>query len=262
MNQGWSYGRDLPPNRWYEVFPEAAGRMQSPVTLCHDAAFTDPISADVIPDYVEDEVLLDVNNPLLEGFFYEDLHFEAKLKHGANAGGVRIGGQLHKLKKFHLHTPSEHLINDQSFPMEIHLVHHSPVAGKAGTAVGIMVKEGLQDSPLLALFRLLLPHAKLPGLPKGLDSSTSATPISLNGYPPEGSYFRYEGSLTTPPCTEGIKFYIFDHPLEASRETINQFAKFFPGGNNRPLQSLNERQVFYRRPTKDASARTNQTHGD
>ena len=115
-----------------------------------------------------------------------------------------------------------------------------------------------QDNPIITFFLNQLPNLIFKGLPgttEALDSSTSAPPHSLNdGFPTTRSYFHYVGSLTTPPCTEGYHFYILDQPIEATRKTIDQFAKYVPGGNNRPTQPANGRPVGYYSPGGGATA--------
>lgn len=254
MSRGWNYGHDLPPNRWSEAFPDAAGRQQSPIELYRNAATPDPNLGDIVPAYVDDGHLLDA----LKGFFFENLHFEIEIDPRKDAGGIRLGQQIHKLIKFHFHTPAEHPIDGEQASMEVHIVHASPVQGSKGTVVGLMVREGARDNPIITFFVNRLPSlifAGLPEAPEVRDSSTSAPPHSLNnGFPSVRSYFHYVGSLTTPPCTEGFNFYILDQPIEARRETIEKFARYVPGGNNRPTQSINGRPVGYYSPRGGATA--------
>jgi len=268
MSEVWNYGRVLPPERWHEAFPLAADRRQSPIELYRAQAIEDPDKAELIQCYVTDDELCKPIAPgeqkkaLLKGFFLQDHHFEAELEKDADAGGVKIGEVDYKLKKFHLHTPSEHLIEGQMAEMEIHLVHQAEVAGVTRVvAVGIMVKKAKVDSPLLTLFKSLLPLAKVPGVSKKdskmVDFSTSKSQSGLtDGYPAQRSYFRYTGSLTTPPCTGGVIFYMFDHPVGATEETISRFAEYFPGGNNRPIQALNGREVYYHVPKSGGGSRS------
>ena len=279
MSEVWNYGRVLPPERWHEAFPLAADRRQSPIELYRAQAIEDPDKAELIQCYkaTDDELCKSIApekpceeqddpnkqpKPLLKGFFLEDHHFEAELEEDADAGGIKIGEVDYKLKKFHVHTPSEHLIEGQMFEMEIHLVHTAEVAGVTRVvAVGIMVKKAAKDSPLITLFDRLLPLAKLPEESKEeskrVNFSTSKSQSGLtDGYPAQRSYFRYTGSLTTPPCTGGVIFYMFDHPVGATEKTINKFAKHFPGGNNRPIQALNGREVYYHVPSSGGGSRS------
>lgn len=251
MSRGWDYGHDLPPNRWSEAFPDAGGQKQSPIELYRGTATPDASLGDIVPAYVDDVQLL----AALKGFFFENLHFEIEVEHGKDAGGIRLGQQVHKLVKFHFHTPAEHPIDGDQAAMEVHIVHESPIQGSKGTVVGLMVREGASDNPIITFFVNRLPSLIFVGLPEApeleiaRDSSTSAPPHSLNtGFPAVRSYYHYVGSLTTPPCTEGFNFYILDQPIEATRATIEKFAKYVPGGNNRPVQQLNGRPVGYFSP--------------
>ena len=138
MSRGWDYGHDLPPDRWSEAFPDAAGSQQAPIELYQDSATPDPNLGEIVPSYVDNVRLL----AALKGFFFENLHFEIELDSEQDAGGIRIGQDVHKLVKFHFHTPAEHPIDGRQALMEVHIVHASPVEASKGTVVGLMVCEG------------------------------------------------------------------------------------------------------------------------
>jgi len=147
-----------------------------------------------------------------------------------------IDNERYILKQLHFHHQSEHEINNKEFPIEIHLVHqHSN--GKLAV-VGIFVKEGLQNNVLKNVFE----H-----LPRTISSEEIVEkPINLTALlPKDKSFFTYDGSLTTPPCTEDVTWFILKEPIEMEQRQIRSFSELYPS-NDRPLQPLNNRVVFKR----------------
>ncbi|MFU5483902.1 carbonic anhydrase [Pseudomonas aeruginosa] len=152
-----------------------------------------------------------------------------------NGGSVRFKGNSYALLQFHFHTPSEHLINQMPYPMEMHLVNQD----KDGRllVLGIMIKEGDENEVFTALWSRL-PTAE--GKKETLDANAAP---NLNTLIPRTSHHLfYEGSLTTPPCTEGVQWVLFEQPIELSRSQIDEFRRIF-SDNHRPVQPVNERAV-------------------
>lgn len=151
----------------------------------------------------------------------------------ASAGGstMSLGGSTYSLAQFHLHHPSEHLLAGRRFPLEIHFVHQGP-NGVLGV-VGIFVAEGRANPALQAVLDAK-PAAK------GEVSTTSKT-IDLAAFlPPRRQFFRYEGSLTTPPCSENVNWVVMSEPIQASKAQIAAFAALYPM-NARPIQPVHRR---------------------
>ena len=146
---------------------------------------------------------------------------------------LTVNGQEYELVQFHFHTPSEHTFNEEAYGMELHLVHQNQEGEYA--VVGVFIKEG-EENPLLATIFNNLPSED------GTKSVDDVTINAIDFLPPERSYYNYSGSLTTPPCTEGVSWYVLDTPIEVSEEQMNQFADLYTV-NARPIQPLNERQV-------------------
>lgn len=147
---------------------------------------------------------------------------------------IRIEDRTYKLVQFHFHTPSEYHIEGQSFPLELHFVHKDE-NGALGV-VGVVVKEGAVNPTLETIF---WDGPAEPGKTKRLiDVKTDLTAL----LPQDGTYFRFMGSLTTPPCSEGVNWYEMRQPIEASYAQIQKFRELFPM-NARPLQPLNNRLV-------------------
>lgn len=142
-----------------------------------------------------------------------------------------IDGQQFDLLQFHFHHPSEHLLSGQSFDLELHFVHKSATGQLA--VLGVFIRAGA-DNPALAPIWSAMPKEAAP------EADTGQT-ITLDGLlPPGRSFFRYQGSLTTPPCSEGVLWTVFKDPIDASPAQIQQFAALFPL-NARPVQGLHRR---------------------
>jgi len=148
---------------------------------------------------------------------------------------VVVDGTSYELKQYHFHAPSEHTVDGQHFPMEMHLVHQSP-GGKLAV-LGVFIDEGDHN----AAFEPVLSN-----LPDEVGEEIHHENVTVNIddlIPPSPTTYRYPGSLTTPPCSEGVSWFVDIEPIELSAEQIAQFkANFY--GNNRPVQPLNDRTVF------------------
>jgi carbonic anhydrase len=150
----------------------------------------------------------------------------------AGTGWLRVEGVIYNLLQFHWHTPSEHVIAGAAFPMEMHLVHQA--ADGALLVVGVFIVEGHRHPELDEIF------AHLPAE----DDSTMVPRFNLRRLLPKNrESFRYWGSLTTPPFTEGVQWVVLAEPLEMSAQQIQAFEALFPQGNSREVQPLNERIV-------------------
>jgi len=142
-----------------------------------------------------------------------------------------IAGHPFDLLQFHFHHPSEHLLSGRTFDLELHFVHKS-AEGKLAV-LGIFIEPGQENAALAPIWAAMPREA---GEPKQV--GTSIDPSAL--LPADRKHFRYKGSLTTPPCSEGVLWTVFKNPIEASSAQIRQFAELFPV-NARPVQSLNSR---------------------
>jgi carbonic anhydrase len=150
-------------------------------------------------------------------------------------GTLMLSGHQWNLAQFHFHTPSEHLINGRASPMEMHLVFSD--AANNLLVVGRDIEQGLFKNQALAPI--------FSDLPKTTDETLNIEHFNLNNLLPNylGS-FRYSGSLTTPPFTEGVSWVELASPLYLSGSQINAFKSLFPEGNSREIQDLNGRIVL------------------
>ncbi|MBN2891362.1 MAG: carbonic anhydrase family protein [Bacteroidales bacterium] len=151
-----------------------------------------------------------------------------------NAGNkINIGGTEYELLQFHYHGLSEHTVNSNHYPLEVHFVHKASNGNYA--VIGIFFEEGAENT-LFAEF--------LNNFPTEEGTYADTTEIHLFELLPENkSYFYYNGSLTTPPCSEIVNWYVLQTPLTASATQISQFSDILDN-NYRNVQNLNGRSIF------------------
>ena len=154
----------------------------------------------------------------------------------AEGSQLLVDGKSFKLKQFHFHTPSENLILGQSFPMEVHFVH-ADVAGNLAV-VAVMFNEGAEHEVIKQLW------SKMPGKPGTKQALSGIGNAYAKLFPENGAYYRYNGSLTTPPCTEGVRWFVVNQPVAISKAQVEQFLKVMRQSNNRPVQPLNARVIL------------------
>jgi len=150
---------------------------------------------------------------------------------------LKIGKELYRLKQFHFHVPSENNIEGDAFPMEIHFVHASD-DGKLAV-VGVMFEEGEENGVLKKIW------SRFPELGTGKEIPCKLSAKEIKALMPDDKeYYSFTGSLTTPPCTEGVKWHIFKKPMSISKEQVNTFFSLFGFPNNRPIQPANGREIL------------------
>jgi carbonic anhydrase len=148
---------------------------------------------------------------------------------------LSLDGIPFELKQFHFHSPSENKINGKQFPLESHLVHGDKDGNLA--VVAVMFEEGAGNTLLGKLWE------KMPN--KAGDKSQLPTGLSVSQLlPKERDYYRFNGSLTTPPCSEGVRWFVMKKPATASKAQIEQFSKAVGFTNNRPIQATNARAIL------------------
>jgi len=224
------FENELPPLSWVEEFSDCGGKSQSPI--------------DVIVNNAKSKILPPIN------FNYDETDLEVENNgHTIQANvmsnaSVTVDDKEFSLLQFHWHTPSEHWMEGENFPMELHLVHQD----ENGTflVIGAFVVEGKNKDELDKIWT---------NLPEALNEEEGTVDVSgfqLNNLIPtsgKAKTLRYSGSFTTPPCTEGVNWVILANPIELSSKQIKAFkdmflkAPEFPSGVARPLQPLNRRIV-------------------
>ena len=148
---------------------------------------------------------------------------------------ITIEGRSYALKQYHFHTPSENHIHGKEFPLEAHFVHADAQGNLA--VVGVMFVEGEENAELAQLW------AKMPMNAGEHNALSGEAKTLINLLPAEREYYRFNGSLTTPPCSEGVKWMVMKTPLSISKAQVEKFSHAVHGTNNRPVQPLNARVI-------------------
>jgi len=218
----WSYEGEGAPENWAKIdtkfFMCKEGRNQSPINL---SGFTE---AELPP--------IDFNYHLVSTEILDNGHTEQiNVKNGSS---ITIDGITFDLKQFHFHTPSENNINGESFPLEAHFVH----ASKDGTlaVVAVMFNEGEANAALTELWAQMPEKA---GEHHAIDAKHLDALL-----PKDRDYYRFNGSLTTPPCTEGVRWLVMKNAVTLSKAQIKKFAKIMHLHNNRPIQNTYARIIL------------------
>lgn len=220
--QHWDYRGEAGPENWGKLDPKFAtcgtGRNQSPVDL------DNTIGANLKPFRLRYQAgAKDIEN---NGHTVQINYAPGSL--------LIVQNRYFQLNQFHFHAPSENRIGGRTFPLEAHLVH---VDGFGNLAVlAIMFNAGQPNAFLARLWDKMPAKGAKSALPAGLNV--------LQMLPTLKGYYRYNGSLTTPPCSEGVWWMVMKSPVTASREQIEQFAKAIGHPNNRPLQPANARPLL------------------
>lgn len=216
----WSYEGPNGPARWGRLKPAYAacvqGRMQSPIDLRTPASRA---GAGVAFDYKP--AALEVRN---NGHTIEALP--------PPGSGLTVEGRRFELVQFHFHAPSEHAVDGRRYPMELHLVHRSADGRLA--VVGVFMEYGRANPVLAALWRRMPARA-------GVSGKIGSTVSAANLLSEKPSFWRYEGSLTTPPCSEGVRWFVAEQTIPVGKSQVDHFVRVI-GRNARPLQPLHGRK--------------------
>ncbi len=210
----WSYTGDEGPAHWGALSTDyavcATGKAQTPINVPVAAAgaalpklaFTAPTAA---PTWSNNGHTLQMDYPA--------------------GGALTMGGQTYNLAQFHFHAPSEHTVNGVAFPMELHIVHKD--AGGNLAVVGVLIQAGDANPAFNAVW------AQVPAA-KGATVALAAPLAPETLLPAVRDYYTYTGSLTTPPCTEGVRWLLMTQPVTMSTEQIATFTRVY-AANNRPV---------------------------
>jgi carbonic anhydrase len=218
----WSYKGAKGPQNWGELSPEWAacsdGGEQSPIDL---AGAEDGRVPPVAFRYRRSRAAIENYGNVIHVSFRD-------------AGKLTARGGAYGLGEISFHTPGEHRIAGRRFPAELRLIHSRPELPPI--VIAVLIKEG-EENPALreALARVPAEFEEHP-LRSEID------PIDLLPGGGAGEVYSYLGSATTPPCTEGIQWIVYERPLELSEDQIDALAKAYPD-NARPIQPLGEREI-------------------
>jgi carbonic anhydrase len=224
-HERWTYEGETGPEHWVEIEKECEcnGNQQSPINI-------------VDIDVIDDTTLTPI-----------DIHYSSQVKiHEITNNGhtiqynfehgdyIILNNNKYELKQIHFHEGSEHTINGIRYPLEMHLVHLNDVNEIAVLAV--MAKEGKRSDSFTFLEKYL---------PVGNgETKLIHADFDLNlNLPSNRDYYTYNGSLTTPPCTQNVTWFIYKTPIIVSVNQVKRLQKSLPLNNYRGEQSINERTI-------------------
>lgn len=219
----WGYEGKTGPDRWAGLSRDfelcGKGAMQSPVDLAHFAgASVEPIDFDYRLSTLE----------IVHNGHTVQINY-------APGSGITVEGKRFELLQAHFHTPSEHSIGGRQAPMEMHLVHKSAEGELA--VIGVMMEKGEKNLALSEFWD---------ALPQKAGPAKTIKRVLFNVrdlLPHDTGYYRYMGSLTTPPCSEGVNWFVMRQPVSVNTAQIERFANAV-GNNARPAQPINRRFVL------------------
>lgn len=218
----WEYYGKNGSEHWAELctdYSPCGGQAQSPIDILNAT-----IDSSLLP--------LQMNYQNSQTNIYNNGH---TLQYNYTVGSfITLDSQVYDLVEFHFHTGSEHSIDGYRYPAELHLVHKNATTG-ALVEVGVMIKEG-DENPLLNQLLEKLPKEK------GLYYRSSETFNVMDLMPDTQSYYTYSGSLSTPPCSEIVTWFVMSKPITASYMQINKMTKLLYN-TARPVQPLNGRTI-------------------
>lgn len=223
----WTYEA---PEAWGSGFADCSLKAQSPINL-------------VKPPHSHDtSEKLDYNYHPLEGLHIDNNGHNVQVN--GDFGELRLPDGIYKVAQFHFHCPSEHEVGGKLAACEMHIVHQR--TGSSGTndlaVVGIMFEVGDSGDSIEFLKNL-----NFEGLPKEGEKKPIKGPVDLGmTFAPElvGDFYHYKGSLTTPPCSQTVHWFVQEHYATVTQAMVDNFKALFPDpANNRPVQGLNGREL-------------------
>jgi carbonic anhydrase len=214
----WEYEGAMGPENWGKEFPICGkGKSQAPLNI--KGPF-EKVRFSVAPDYKQGQLKIVNNGHTIQ-------------VNVPNGSKIRIDGKPYDLVQFHFHRPSEEHIDGKPSVMVVHFVHKNMEGELAVLAV--MLREGNENPGIKTLWT----HAPKAAGPEVIPDGVMFNPVNL--LPKEMDFFHYDGSLTTPPCTEKVKFYILKTQVNISKEQVTDFPFKM---NARPIQPANGRPIY------------------
>ncbi|MDF7669701.1 carbonic anhydrase family protein [Orbaceae bacterium ESL0721] len=218
----WGYEGKAGPENW--------GELSADFEACHSGKYQSPINIDHA---------MHTTLPPLD--FQFNVTNESIINNGhtiqVTAQGEDIfslDDETFQLVQYHFHVPSENHINGKSYPLEGHFVHSNNDGGLA--VVAVMFDLGKENSALTTI---------LDAIPSEQNKEEAFKQhVDLKSlYPTDRTYYRYSGSLTTPPCSEGVRWLVMKDPITLSADQLEKFKSALKHDNNRPVQPLNGRVI-------------------
>ncbi|SIN86686.1 carbonic anhydrase [Sulfurivirga caldicuralii] len=223
----WGYSGETGPDHWGDLDPKyimcKLGVNQSPIDIRDKVAVGTVGLPGLTVAYGQPQLRVINNGHTIQ------------VNYPIGNSHITVGNHRFELLQFHFHTPSEHTKEGFNYPMEMHLVHKDGDGNLA--VIGILYKEGEHNAEL----QKLIDH-----LPKdvGKEHHYKGVHIDLTKFfPAQKLFYKYSGSLTTPPCSEGVYWMVFKQPIEASADQIDAMHALLHT-NNRPVQGVHSRHVL------------------
>lgn len=220
----WSYSGSSGPEQWgsleHEFSSCALGHDQSPVDISDREVHRESLPAITFAYQSSPLRIIDNGHTIQVNY--------------APGSFIDVGGRRYQLVQFHFHKPSEEQIDEKSYDMVAHLVHKDSEGRLA--VVAVPLAKGHASALIDSLWRYL---------PAEKNKETEVDRVAINVadlLPENHAYYTFTGSLTTPPCTEGVTWFVLQHPASVSAEEIARFGAIYPM-NARPVQPLNGREV-------------------
>ncbi|XP_024545261.1 alpha carbonic anhydrase 7 [Selaginella moellendorffii] len=222
----YDYSNNSPrgPQRWASLHRSwtlcSSGSLQSPINLTKETVLRDKTLHKLDSNY---------NSTAIATVL--DWKEDVVLNFPDNAGDLMINATQYKLVQIRIHSPSEHMLEGKTFPAEVHLVHNST--------------DGSSRIAIVAFyFKLGRPNTFIGQVIDALNSTQNSgelnpTLLKMVGRP----YYRYSGSLTSPPCTEGVDWYVVKKNRRMSVDQFQFIHSYVNGSNARPMQPANGREI-------------------
>ncbi len=218
----WSYSNAEGPDHWSTLsseYRECSAHNQSPINL---SGFLDTDLKAIEINYKTD------GNEIINNGHTIQVNY-------AKGSSIVIDNDRFELKQFHFHTPSENHINGKEFPLEAHFVHSDKNGNLA--VIALMLDIGNENKTLAQALSKLPEHTG--------DKFALTTKINAeNLLPANQEYYRFNGSLTTPPCSEGVRWFVMKKAVSLSKDQLKLFQLAIHEPNNRPIQMVNARLIL------------------
>ena len=219
----WDYGDSHGPLHWGELKPEFApcksGHHQSPIDIRNTTkSDLPPIQFDYKPSPLH---IIDNGHTVMINY--------------APGSSISVGGKKYWLKQFHFHRPSEEKIKGKGYDMTVHFVHADEEGHLA--VVAVLLQKGEENRLMRELWA---------DLPKEKEEESLLDSVQIDGkelLPADRGYYTFAGSLTTPPCSENVTWYVLKHAVTISPAEEEQFSKLYRN-DSRPTQPLYDRTVL------------------
>jgi len=223
--RNWTYSGKTGPDKWAQLEKDYAqcrdGQFQSPIDII-DSTTRKGDFPDLLFVYKPSAVRIVDNGHTIEGDYDP-------------GSTVTVGGHRYELKQFQFHRPSEDKINGRAHDMAVDLVHKD-AAGKLAV-ISVLLDHGKENAAIKTLWA---------NLPKARNKEVDVPGATINAVdllPDDKGYYSFAGSLTTPPCTEDVTWFVLKTPTQISADQLSRFEKAYPM-NARPVQPVNGRDIM------------------